>query len=69
MLVGIEEIDRLARPARRWLVAWPLHVADRVEPVAIRNAGRADPGKGRVELGLGECKGQMLAAAVPQGAS
>jgi hypothetical protein len=50
VLVGVEEVERLAGAARVGLVAGALPIADRVERIAVGNVVRANPLERRVEL-------------------
>src|SRR5579862_6616016 len=54
MLVGVEEVERLPGAACTRLVARALHVADRVERIAVGDARGLHPSERGIELGTRE---------------
>src|ERR1700730_17445229 len=60
MLVRVEEVNRLAGPARAAFVTRSAHVADSVERVAVFEAGVAHAAEGLIELGVRHREREML---------
>src|SRR5579872_5384435 len=62
VLVRIEDVEALSNALCAQLLAVPLHIADRVESVAVGDAGLLYAVQNGIILALGSCEGDVLAA-------
>jgi hypothetical protein len=60
MLIGVEKIDGLTQSLGCHLFAWPLHIADRIELIAVCNSRIANAVERAIEFLFGHGKCQVL---------